>query len=298
MFTFTTPQHSFVPIPCPVDTSCDQDFSACLPILSATDVRFQVHVTTDEYFYLFARIVTTCGGTFPNVNNDLVRQQFTITDITVGEAAQREYVCNLNALFQSDLDAIQCGQCCYIELYKRVFADSRMLPPYTDTQIGCSCCFVKICDPCDTTLVQYRSDEDSFGFEYHHTNPPSATNVLASYLNAVRLPIMPRFPQYPTTRNVFVKSNGERKKLSARVSKEYTVQVDWIPKSWGENLVMACEHDTIRFTNTNEGLVNQSVSVESTPEFEYFERPGYMYPFGRATFKIQITPFNNFNSNC
>jgi len=185
------------------------------------------------------------------------------------------------------VDDYECGQCFYIQaLMRDVRGD------VIDEQIqGCIGCFQKICDPCYTTVIQYYNNENAFGFIYVVGTP----NVLTGFFNRVRLSLYFKQPQFPSTRNVFSLSNGNKKILSARIQKEWICQVDYFPKEWHERLVIAINHDFIAVSNTNANLTSE---IEPSADYQIEWQDYLDYPMARASFKANQIPYNNVNSNC
>lgn len=185
----------------------------------------------------------------------------------------------------------QCNDCFYIQIIKTV----REVNPDQETEfdpylyrnsiVGCIGCFKKICDPCYTTLINYRNNENAFGFNNNNRT-----------YNQIRLPFYLKQPQFPTKRNVFTLSNGMQKKLSARIEKEWIVDTEYMPKEWHEKLIIALEHDRVKITNTNSNLTNQEIMFDSNYEINW--QDFLDYPTAPAKFKVKQIPYNNINSNC
>lgn len=191
-------------------------------------------------------------------------------------------------------DEFECNQCFYIQIIKTIRnlveeanEDNGGIPQYSysNSIVGCVGCFQRICDPCYTTLINYRNNENAFGFN----------NNNRSY-NQIRLPFYFKEPQFPTKRTVFTLSNGMQKKLSARMEKEWIAETDYMPKEWHEKLAIALEHDNVRVTNTNANLSNVLIMMDANYEIDW--QHFLNYPTAPAKFKAKQIPYNIINSNC
>lgn len=298
--------NSFYQLNNPVNFGCQEPIPICLPVYEDADLH-GFHLNTndsptatqnagDEGSYPLVsysyRLVSNCNE--PIILSDTVKHYNQFFYV-------RNQVTNDWILlpFNDDDDEpnafpgfnFQCDECFFIQIIKTVRGENpdqqsqtdRYI--YTNTIVGCIGCFKKICDPCYTTLIRYRNNENAFGFNYNNQN----------FYNSVRLPIYLKQPQFPTVRNVFTLSNGNKKKLSSRIEKEWIVETDWMPKEWHEKLVIALEHDRVGIINTNSNLTSE-VMMESSYEIEWQD---YLdYPLAKAKFKLKQIPYNNVNSNC
>jgi hypothetical protein len=161
-------------------------------------------------------------------------------------------------------------------------------------------CFKKINDKCLTTKLQYFNNENAFGFLYRTAvvviNPPPAPPLLIPTTNYIRLPLYLKEPIISSTKNVYVRSDGSRKLLSARLAKKYKAFVDNVTEEAHQNIVVALNHDQI--TLTPENLTN-GIQVRFEDEYNNnFPEIMQNVSVWSADFSIFETPFNNFNSNC
>lgn len=151
---------------------------------------------------------------------------------------------------------------------------------------GSNECFTKITDPCFTTAITYYNvNEDAFGF--HYFDRPV---IGIPWYNKIRLPIYLKNPVINTEQEVYVRSDGTRQKLFARLFRQYQAITDIMSEKMHENLVVALNHDKIFFDN-----------IEVTFENEYNNQfPNMMLPVSQwpADFIVYETPFDELNSNC
>lgn len=111
--------------------------------------------------------------------------------------------------------------------------------------------------------------------------------------NRIRLPLYIKQPQFPTEANRFRLADGSTKTLSVVIRKTYELETDYLPEKMHQRLVIALNHDSV----TIEGdRYAGGVAMDGEYEIEY---PGFLdYPLGKASARLQVTPFNVTNDNC
>lgn len=87
----------------------------------------------------------------------------------------------------------------------------------------------------ETSLLEYRCNEDEFGFVYS----------LGDVFNKVRLPIRLFSAQFPQEDNVYITRSGERKVLYAKVNKEWMFETDYLPEELHQKIIIALSHDEV-----------------------------------------------------
>jgi hypothetical protein len=115
-------------------------------------------------------------------------------------------------------------------------------------------------------------------------------------INRIRLPLYFKEPNISSDKTVYVRPDGSRQLLSARLAKRYKGMIDEVPEETHQNLVIALNHDGIYFTPEN-----FTTQIQARFEDEYNNNyPEIMQNVNiwSADFTIFETPFNNFNSNC
>lgn len=86
-----------------------------------------------------------------------------------------------------------------------------------------------------TTLIEYRCDESyALGFYY-----------CSNLYNRIRIPARLSKPQPKEESNIYVKHNGQRKVLSASISKEYELDTEWMSEEFHDRLAIALSHDSV-----------------------------------------------------
>lgn len=117
-----------------------------------------------------------------------------------------------------------------------------------------------------------------------------------AFKNRIRLPLYITRPQFPEERNVFRRADGSTKVQSVIVRKVYEGEVSWLPEYLHERIKIALAHDEVNI----EGY-RYLTGVGIAPEADYeiaWQTNMLDYPFGKATFKAEVTPYNMTNDNC
>lgn len=111
--------------------------------------------------------------------------------------------------------------------------------------------------------------------------------------NRIRLPLYIKQPQFPTEANRFRLADGSTKTLSVVVRKTYELETDYLPEKMHQRLVIALNHDTVSIEGTR---YVGGVAVDGDYNIEY---PDFLdYPLGKASARLQVTPFDVTNDNC
>lgn len=148
--------------------------------------------------------------------------------------------------------------------------------------VACSNLFEKVEDCCFVTKIEYSNNEDAFGFTY----PTGVTN-------SVNFPFFLHSPQYPTTEKIYKQTNGQYRRLSADIEKEYECETDYIQESYHDKLITALKHDTLIVTSNRLGFTAQmSQNGDYSPDWN-----SKIEFTSKAEFKLKKY-FNGKNSNC
>jgi hypothetical protein len=280
----------------------------CLPAFNVLDVLAFQLITDDNpmpsinnqcevpkilYGY---RIVSSCQEAPPlfTVNgypNEIT--QFIYHEVEVGKWILRPQLA-VNQI--NEFNNIDVTECFYIQIIRTVTGCNEDYPEfgtpfsYTSSVVGCIGCFVKIANPCYTSLISYENKENAFGFYYRNLSMGSTGGVMS-----VRLPFYLKQPQISSKKSIFVKSNGEQVKLSARLEMEYNAETDYMPKEWHEKLVVALEHDFVEISNDNS---NENSKFLHDGNYDIEWQDFLNHPTAKAKFKVKKTPYNKYNSNC
>ncbi len=281
--------------------SCVPEKTVCLPVSIMTDVNFQLIATGDEgdlnnletplggIGYVVA-VCKTCGTNSEDVCNYLAQLSFKMGN---NETERIGFIEEYNS--SDTFDNLNDGECFHLCLYKVTWTLGEAMPSLcapseglTITYVSCSGCFIKQEDTCKTSLIKYRSNEDSMGFRYGSAN-------LANVYNIIRLPIYMKQPQYSSTRNVYRKSDGTLVKLSAIMTEVWMGDTDYLTKDIHKKLAIALEHDSVHIVNDDSNF-NGFVMFEDSYDINWNDFLDY--PTSRAKFKLKTTPLDLTNSNC
>jgi hypothetical protein len=241
----------------------------CLPIFEASDLYFQVQIDTDiEEFTVQTPIIKVVIG----------EVQYNVTGVTanIELIADTIYCVSYNFEGSNLLDNVDIGECFNILISFEV-DEVR----FTATSVQC---LQRIPDICFTSKITYSNIEDAFGFIYQ-----------TNQVNKIRLPIYFKNPQPQNDQKVYVRSDGTRKKLYARLSKKWLGLVDMTTEEVHQKLVVALSHDNITFVTDN------LYSLECTFEDEYNQDfPDVMQGINvwTSNFSVMETPFDEVNNNC
>jgi hypothetical protein len=241
----------------------------CLPIFEASDLYFQVQIDTDiEEFTVQTPIIKVVIG----------EVQYNVTGVTanIELIADTIYCVSYNFEGSNLLDNVNIGECFNILISFEV-DEVR----FTATSVQC---LQRIPDICFTSKISYSNIEDAFGFIYQ-----------TNQVNKIRLPIYFKNPQPQNDQKVYVRSDGTRKKLYARLSKKWLGLVDMTTEEVHQKLVVALSHDNITFVTDN------LYSLECTFEDEYNQDfPDVMQGINvwTSNFSVMETPFDEVNNNC
>ena len=252
------------------NSGCVNEPTVCYPIRNGKDLRFQMFVLDD----ILQRepdiqVFTKKGNDFILVNN---------FDIEVTQYPNYNVV---NLSFEnSNLAAFYNDGDCFT-LMVRIDVEG-LVNDYNSRE-----CFTKIADTCFTMRVTYYNvNEDAFGFHY-----------FGNFQNRIRLPIYLRNPIINTEQEVYLRSNGTRQKLFARLSRQYQAITDVMDERMHECLVVAMNHDKVFLSES--GFASETFEV--TFENEYNNQfPSMMLPVSQwpADFIVYETPFDELNTNC
>lgn len=265
-------------------SGCAQSINSCLPVYGVQDVSFQFIHKHGLAVSTYSLQLVKDGVEVGDRVTGLSKVQVSRPDIDPIFEVSVVFVTSINLTdFENVIDI---GECFKIRLYgTSIYGEYALF----DTN-----CFIRIEEECYSSVISYRCNENSFGF-YYYISDGEGGNELEGIFNKVRLPFYLTAPQFPVTRKVFVKSNGERKKLSSRIATEYEVNTDYMPKEWHEKLVVAFEHDEVLIQNIDSG-VDGGFSQEGNYDIDW--QRFLNYPTAPAKCKLFKTPYYNVNSNC
>lgn len=280
-------------------TDCFEDeLCGCYPISSFNDLRFQILLEVGEddpdAAGLEAGTVTFHLGV-ANTCDECASDDIKLAQMhgewwkASGSDQQDYYVLSVDTIASASLiDRFEDGECFVLCLY--VKGKVGQLTEYE--KLGCSDCFIRVTETCDTSVIKYRQNETSMGF-YNN-----GLSFYDTYFNSIRLPIKLARPQIKSKKNVYRLSNGNYIKNSATLAKEWDCETDMINRQWHEKLSIALEHDQVKLTNENAGITDAFVQSEAEDNYKVNWDDFLDYPNAKAEFKLLEMPFNEFNNNC
>ena len=261
------------------DTECGIQKDFCYPIYEVGDVAFQTQIVSSEVISSVTMYKIPNGGSAVTVTG--------VTTNIISNGTQNGVpVYNIWFSFLSSnlLDSIYDGDC-----FQLAFACGVSEPSFFITNQ----CFKKVNDKCLTTKLQYINTSNAFGFVYRSFG---TLPFLSFTFNNIRLPLYFKEPNISSDKTVYVRPDGSRQLLSARLAKRYKGMIDEVPEETHQNLVIALNHDGIYFTPEN-----FTTQIQARFEDEYnnnYTEIMQNVNIWSADFTIFETPFNNFNSNC
>lgn len=266
------------------DSVCGIQKDFCYPIYDVFDLSFQVDIVSTEVInnVTFYRVPSVGSAT---IINDV------FTSIVPNGTQNGVPIYNVFVNFTTStlLDGIFDGDC-----FSIMFAVGVETRIFVSNQ-----CFKKIADKCLTTRLIYYNAENAFGFLYRIYNvplPPPLPPIPLPTINTIRIPMYFKEPAIASEKNVYVRSDGSRKLLSARLSKKYKVLVDHVPEETHQCLVVALNHDSVKMFPDN---FSNGIEVRFEDEYNNnFPEVMQNVSIWSADFAIFETPFNNYNSNC
>lgn len=257
------------------DNDCGIVVDTCLPICEARDIRFQFQLNTNDYddaeeieTNIVVRRVTSSGSTnIPIISKQVLSQSGTI------------YLVEISFFGSTILSGLNDGDCFQIQL---IFP--REEPP-AYLSITSKTCFKYSVDKCFTSRIAYKNNEDAFGFFY-----------VGNLINEIRLPMYATSPAFDIEQQTYVRSNGIRTKVFARLAKKYKFVTDFLPEEIHQKLVVALNHDTVYITvSENQYLLQCTFENEYNQDFPSIMQGMNVWP---ADFQVYETPFNEINNNC
>lgn len=241
----------------------------CLPVFEPSDISFQIRIDTDiEEFTTQTPIVQVQVGEI----------KYNVTEATVNIELIADTIYSVSYVFEGSnlLDNVDIGECFNIVISFEV-DEVR----YTSTSITC---LQRVADTCFTSKLEYSNNENAFGFIYN-----------TNQTNTIRLPIYFKNPVVQNDQKVYVRSNGTRQKLFAKLAKKWLGLVDMATEEIHQKLVVALSHDLVTFTTDNNYVLECTFEDEYTPNF-----PDVMQGINvwTANFNVMETPFDETNNNC
>ena len=261
------------------DTACGIQKDFCYPIYDEKDLLFQTNIASTEVIDVNNIIVyKVINGTGVQVND----VAFQVNEVGLLGGSTPIYNIYFSFFNSTLTDTLADGDCFQLSVVVGTI-EAQLLYMVSNQ------CFKKVNDKCLTSKLRYTNSDNAFGFYY---------DLGSGQPNAIRLPIYFKEPIVSSDKNVYVKSDGSRKLLSARLSKQFKGYIDAVGEDVHQKLVVALNHDDVRFVPEEYPNINGfkcTFEDEYNNEFPTIMQNVNVWP---ADFTIFETPFNNFNSNC
>lgn len=286
--SIVSPNNSFVKFGAEenISTCCEGDDNFCIPVVEETDTWFQVNLecindtvlqqifdSAPENFQLILLSGTgNTAGTY--VANTLRNWKDDGLLFTKFKTAETVATILWKQNFKDIKTLVACDEC--FELALVVIVDSI-------TYVAISNCFIRKCEDCFLSVLEYTNEKDDFEFSYCNTVNP---------INRVRLPFFFQKPQFPDEEGIYKFSSGRIKVLKSITSKEYSALVDFAPEHIHEKLKIALAHDTksiISEKYTGEFVKNGSYTIDWEDIF---------LCRAQANFKALVSPYSAKVNSC
>jgi hypothetical protein len=258
------------------DTECGIIKDFCFPFVNGGDLAFQINFRTNEVAENFTfSFFSISGGASTQISN-VISEAYQVDAFTVSLYLE---------FSNSDLGNLYNESDCFTLSIVAIGAAGSSYIFNSDQ------CFQKS-DDCGTAVLSYWNEENAFGFDYFVVTYTQENNY-----NRIRLPIYFKSPNVRNNQKVYVRSNGSRKKLFARLSMQYQAITDMMTEEVHRALNVALQHDEVNFRIGNPSIKTFNCTFEDEYNNQF---PNMMQPINAwpADFLVYETPFNEVNSNC
>lgn len=307
----TAPKNSFVQFG-EADCDCGSQRHVCLPVKSLSDLQFQMVIDAGSagIFGDFPSLLgdgITAGAQFflslcdnctmpDDVTHarDLTDKASILSWVNVPDT----FVWVNNTIDWTWLQAyfianVPVGSCFQICLIKRIPADGAP-GEWIDTVAGCSPCFKRIAtNKCFTSVLKYRSNQDSMCFFYSQD---------ANYYNSIRLPMLLKSMLPVSEDEVYTYSDGTYETLSAFLAKQYELHVGRLNKNQHWRISIGLKHDTVLLDDSDNSQENAQITCKEQYKPDWTDtvnNTSVEYPLTKATTQILINQdLCSTNSNC
>jgi hypothetical protein len=251
----------------------------CYPIYEAADLAFQCKVN----------ILGLGVVDFDETKISLIDANGDVYDTLLGVTHEEElidegiYQLHFNFNESELMNGWAIGDC--YRLRVEIYIAPEEGEPFYENLGDSQCCFQRIPDTCFSAKMTYYNNENAMDFVY-------ADNTWA---NSIRLPITFRNPNVLNDQDVYIRSDGTRKKLYAKLSKQYQGITDYITEEAHQKLVVALSHDNVTFVTDNDYLLTCTFENEYNPTYPDVMQGINVWP---ADFIVNETPFYEVNNNC
>lgn len=290
----------------PAFDDCNTRPQICLPVYQKEDIQFQFLIicTTLTEDTAIRNGLTGTPGPQIKFSVGAYSDCLTFQDETtppdyhatlhiypLGSPGSMQFLATLNNWTTDKISTYAAGNCIYLNI---LMEDATELISRFSV-LGCCGCLQKIADPCFTSVLKYRNNEDAF-YQLYNTAGFNAADE--GFYNSVRLPFYLHSLQLPTEEKTYTRSDGSKIQLYARMDREYSATVDYLPKEQHLMLATALRHDTVFISSVNENGIDENEFVLSEAyQLQWTNMP--RYPLAQATFKVQQSdPVQLTNNYC
>jgi len=155
--------------------------------------------------------------------------------------------------------------------------------------IGCSNLFVRIFDPCYTSVFTYYNEENSYGFKYVVLPDGSITE------NQIRLYVNFNRPTFQTQETIFRQSNNIQKRISTNTLRLWQGNVGYFSEDQHHKMYHLLKHDYLHVYYANKSINRQMLQTgDYTPDYPEIDD----FIVAPATFTITDFLFGFTNNNC
>lgn len=288
-----SPKYSFVKFNSTeeADSCCEGSELFCIPVIEENDLFFQLIVSganLAEGTTIFDAapenvrllLLSGTGNTAGTVSANTLRDW--TTDDTLAFEKYRTKANQVTFVWKEILKDIktlvECDECFQLAVIADVTGDPE------NPLIGISNCFIRKCDNCYSSILEYYNDEDYADFKYCNVE---------NGVNRVRLPIHLLKPKYIDEKSVYRKSTGAIKQTKGLLTKEYPAETEYFPEYIHDKITVALGHDNV---SIEDKIYTGGISKSGEYVADWDQDPtACMAP---ATFKVNPTPYAIKNNNC
>ncbi len=95
-------------------------------------------------------------------------------------------------------------------------------------------------EACDTLVVEYSADTNSFGFDYALLDNP---------IQSIRLHLYLSNPQPVTSEKIYRGTNGVFKNNNVKIDKKYTLQTGYFDQKIHDAMLISAKHSTFKINS-------------------------------------------------
>jgi hypothetical protein len=289
MISISSPKYSFVRFNLPDNNSCcpnEKDY--CIPVVDQGDVRFQFQILTDtkeEADQVMAIDDEDCQLWILNGSSNIPATAAAniVRDLTTDDSLYfkrfrtgiREVTFIWDSPLQNITSLIDINGCFQlaVDIINEIVSDF----------VYVSNCFKLVPADCYLTLLEYRCNEDQFGFKYCNTD---------DFANRIRMPFYLTKSQPIDDDITYIKSGGNPTLISTSTREEHEIISDFMPKDMHFKLKFALASDMVYVTGDKyTGIITKSegykIGWDSDTDCD-----------APATTKAYSAPFDARNTNC